>query len=112
MAENGTIFKTRTYDFVRPFNEPKQPPKSKCAYIEGHARMLPAAGVKVVTPDVVILCKKKAMAREGSEEPEYLIYLLIYSNKFPYLQIIKILVCGGSPPKSHEQGYLNFYQKP
>ena len=45
MAENGTIFKTRTYDFFVPFNEPKQLPKSKCAYIEDHARMLPAPGV-------------------------------------------------------------------
>ena len=31
---------------------------------------------KVVNPDVVILCKK-AMAREGAEEREFLIYLLI-----------------------------------
>ena len=45
MAENGTIFKTRTYDFFVPFNEPKQLPKSKCAYIEDHARVLPAPGV-------------------------------------------------------------------
>ena len=49
MAENGTIFKTRTYDFFVPFNEPKQLPKSKCAYIEDHARMLPAPGVKLQT---------------------------------------------------------------
>ena len=47
MAENGTIFKTRTYDFFVPFNEPKQLPKSKCAYIEDHARMLPAPGVQI-----------------------------------------------------------------
>ena len=31
--------------FFHPFNEPKQLPKSKCAYIEGHARTLPAPGV-------------------------------------------------------------------
>ena len=49
MTENGTIFKTRTYDFFVPFNEPKQLPKSKCAYIEDHARMLPAPGVKLQT---------------------------------------------------------------
>ena len=52
------------------------------------------------------------MSREETEEREFLIYLMIYSNKFPCLQLIKILACGGSPPKSHEQGYLNFYQKP
>ena len=62
---------------------------------------------KVVTPDIVILCKK-TMAREGAEERAFLIYLLIYSNKFPYLQLIIILVCGSTPPKNHEQGYLNF----
>ena len=45
MAENGIIFKTRTYDFFVAFNEPKQLLKSKCAYIEDHARMLPALGV-------------------------------------------------------------------
>ena len=31
--------------FLFPFNEPKQLPKAKCAYIEDHARMLPAPGV-------------------------------------------------------------------
>ena len=47
MAGKGTIFKTRTYDFFRPFNEPKELPKSKCAYIEVHTHMLPAPGVNV-----------------------------------------------------------------
>ena len=62
---------------------------------------------EVVTQDVVIPCKK-AIAREGAEEREFLMYLFIYSNKFPYLRLITISVCGSSPPKSHEQGYLNF----
>ena len=39
---------------------------------------------------------------------ELLIYLLIYSNKFAYLQVITVLVYGIGPPKSHEQGYINF----
>ena len=65
---------------------------------------------KVVTPDVVILFRKN-MARKGAEEREFLIYLLIYSNKFLHLQLITILVRGRSPPKSHEQDYLNFEQK-
>ena len=51
------------------------------------------------------------MAREGAGDRESLIYLLIYSNKLTYLQLITVLVYGGSPPKSDEQGYLNFYQK-
>ena len=33
---------------------------------------------KVVTPDVIIICKN-TMAREGAEEGEF----LTYSNKFP-----------------------------
>ena len=52
MAENGTIFKTRTYDFFRPFNEPKELPMSKCAYIEVHTHMLPAPGVYSLFPAV------------------------------------------------------------
>ena len=48
------------------------------------------------------------MARQGTEESEFFIYLLIYSNKFPSLQLIINLVCGSSPPKSHEEGYLKF----
>ena len=49
------------------------------------------------------------MAREGAEDCKCLIYLLIYSNKLAYLQLITVFVYGTSPPKSHEQGYLNFY---
>ena len=44
----------------------------------------------------------------GAGDREFLIYLLIYSNKLAYLQLIKVLVYRGSSPKSHEQGYLNF----
>ena len=55
---------------------------------------------------------KIVMARNEGEESEFLINLLIYSNNFPYLQLIAILVCRSSPPKSLEQGYLNFQQKP
>ena len=42
---------------------------------------------------------------------EFLIYLLIYSEKLAYLQVITVLVYGSSPLKSHERGYLNFQQK-
>ena len=48
------------------------------------------------------------MAREGDGDFEFLIHLLIYSNKLAYLQLITVLVYRSSPPKSHEQGYLNF----
>ena len=50
------------------------------------------------------------MARKGTENGEILIYLLIYSNKLAYLQLITLLVYGNSPPKSHEQqqDYLTF----
>ena len=48
------------------------------------------------------------MAHEGTRDREFLIYLLIYSNKLAYLQLTKVLVYRSSPPKSHEQGYLNF----
>ena len=46
------------------------------------------------------------IARKGAGDREFLIYLLIYSNKLAYLQLITILVYGSSPLKSHEQGYL------
>ena len=59
MAENGNIFKTRTYDFFVPFNEPKQLPKSKCAYIEDYARMLPAPGVIWIFININKLIKYK-----------------------------------------------------
>ena len=51
------------------------------------------------------------MAREGAGDLEILIYLLIYSNKLAYLQLITVLVYENSSPKSHEQDYLNFQQK-
>ena len=47
------------------------------------------------------------MTREGAGDREFLIYLLIYSNKLAYLQLITVLVYRSSPPKSNEQGYLN-----
>ena len=50
------------------------------------------------------------MAREGAGDGEFLIYL--YSNKLAHLQLIAVLVYGNSSPKSDEQGYLNFWQKP
>ena len=51
------------------------------------------------------------MAVEAAGDREILIYLLIYSNKLAYLQLITVFVCGNSSPKSHEQDYLNFQQK-
>ena len=51
------------------------------------------------------------MTHEGAGDCETLIYLLIYSNKLAYLQLITVFVCGNSSPKSHEQDYLNFQQK-
>ena len=43
---------------------------------------------------------QKTMAREGTEDREFLIYSLIYSNKLAYLQLITVLVCRNSPLKS------------
>ena len=51
------------------------------------------------------------MAVEAARDRESLIYLLIYSNKLAYLQLITVLVYRSSSPKSHEQDYLNFQQK-
>ena len=51
------------------------------------------------------------MAVEAAGDREILIYLLIYSNKLAYLQLITVLVYENSSPKSHEQDYLNFQQK-
>ena len=48
------------------------------------------------------------MVREGVGDHEFLIYLLIYSNKLAYLQLISVLVYRSSPPESHEKIYLNF----
>ena len=50
------------------------------------------------------------MARKGAEELWNSDYLLIYSNKLAYLQLITVLLYGNSSPKSHEQDYLNFQQ--
>ena len=51
------------------------------------------------------------MAVEAAGDREILIYLLIYSNKLAYLQLITVFVDGNSSPKSHEHDYLNFQQK-
>ena len=49
---------------------------------------------------------EKTMAHEGDGDREILIYLLIYSKKLAYLQlVITVLVYGNSSPKCHEQGY-------
>ena len=64
----------------------------------------------IFTPEVVILCKK-TMAREGAGDHKFLIYLLIYSNRLAYLELITVLAYRSSLPKNHEQGYLNFSQK-
>ena len=53
---------------------------------------------------------KKIVTRKGAGDHEILIYL--YLNKLPYLQLITVFFYGNSFPKSHEQGYLNFQQKP
>ena len=50
---------------------------------------------------------EKTMVSEGAVNRQVFIYLLIYSNKLAYLQLITVLVYRSSPPKSHEQGYLN-----
>ena len=47
------------------------------------------------------------MTHEGTEDREFLIYLLIFTNKLAYLQLWTVLVYGNSPPKTHEKGYLN-----
>ena len=51
------------------------------------------------------------MEREGAGDREFF-YVPIDSNKLAYLRLIIVLVYGSSPPKSHEQDYLNFKQKP
>ena len=65
---------------------------------------------EVVTPEIIILCKK-TMALEAARDGEILIYLLIYSNRLAYSHLTTVLVYRNSPPKSHEQDYLNFQQK-
>ena len=47
------------------------------------------------------------MVQEGAEGHELLIYLLIYSNKLAYLQLMTVLSYGSSPPQSPEQINLN-----
>ena len=44
------------------------------------------------------------MEREGDGDFEFLIHLLIYSNKLAYLQLITVSVFRNSPPKSHKKG--------
>ena len=51
---------------------------------------------------------EKPMTHEVAKDGEFLIYSLIYWNELAYLQLIKVMVNRSSPPKSHEQGYLNF----
>ena len=82
---------------------------------------------EVVTPERVILFlfknrviflfkkkqtnKLKTIVRKGAGDCEILIYLLIYLNKLAYLQLITVLLCGNSSPKSHEQDYLKTFGK-
>ena len=47
------------------------------------------------------------LVRKGAGDRGFLIYSLIYSNKLAYLQLIKVLVYGKSPPNSHEKCNLN-----
>ena len=61
---------------------------------------------EVVTPEIIILCKKLWRAR-GPRAVEFFIYLLIYSNKLAYLQLLTVLIYGSNPPKSHEEDHLN-----
>ena len=39
------------------------------------------------------------MVSEDTGDREFLIYILIYSTKLAYLQLIPVLVYGSSPPK-------------
>ena len=43
---------------------------------------------------------KNYVAARGGGDREFLIYLLIYSNKLAFLQLITVLVYRNSPPKS------------
>ena len=47
------------------------------------------------------------MARDETEDRDFFIYSLIYSNKLAYLQLITGLVYGNSRPESQEKGCLN-----
>ena len=46
------------------------------------------------------------MVREGADYRKFLIYMLMLSNKLAHLELITVYE--SSPPKSHEQGFLNF----
>ena len=51
---------------------------------------------------------QKFVARKGTGDRRVLMDLLLCSNELAYLQLATVLVYRNSPPKSHEQGYLNF----
>ena len=65
----------------------------------------------IFTTELFIWCKI-SMWPEGTRGCEFLISLFLISSKLAYLQIITVLVYGSSPPKSHEQNYLNCLQNP
>ena len=65
---------------------------------------------EIVTPVVVILCKKLQRAR-GLGTVNFLIYPLTCSNKLAYLHIITV-VLRKQFFQIHEQDNLNFQQKP
>ena len=65
----------------------------------------------IFTPELFIWCKIN-MWPEGTRGREFLISLFLISSKLAYLQIITVLIYGSSPPKSHEQNYLNCLQNP
>ena len=46
-----------------------------------------------------------------NEDPQYLIYLLIYSNELAYLHLITALVYGNIPRECHKQGLLKLLAK-
>ena len=48
---------------------------------------------------------EKTLADERAKDREFFIYLLVYSNKLAYLQLIRALVYGSGPSKNHGQGY-------
>ena len=54
--------------------------------------------LEVVSPEVVILCKK-LWRTKGARDHEFLMHLLIYSNELVYLQLTVVLIYGRSPPK-------------
>ena len=59
-------------------------------------------------PEVLIRCKVWGLRERGPATVNFWYnYLLMYSNKLAYLELITVLVYGSNPPKS--QSYLNFY---